>query len=167
MITQLHHFYQFSIYTRSRNMESAFFKFLSKVVIKFISMTMSFRTLRFSIQTKCQTIWIQLTVITSQSHRTSFGIHSSLMFHQMHHIMFSLRSKLLTTRILVAQNISRKFNRHNLRSQTHSQIRDFFCSRILCSQDHSFHSSTSKPSRNTNPIIFSQNFSDFFHLLFF
>lgn len=83
----------------------------------------------------------------------------------MNYFVSAFRSKLLAVSIRISEHISRKIDRHNLRTKTNPKIWNFMLSSILTCESHSFDSSISEAARNTNSIdSIQKSNSPFFYI---
>ncbi len=114
MISNLDYLRQCSIWTCCRNNESFLFHLSAIERIEFESMTMSFCDIQYAIYTLCESSWSDETRITSESHISSFCSEMLLMFHNMNYIMFPIWSEFFTRGICNLEDITSKFNCHNL-----------------------------------------------------
>jgi len=53
-----------------------------------------------------------------------------------------------------------KFDSHDLRAQTNTEVGDVVFSRILAGDDHTFDTSLAKAAGDTNAVVFPQNTSN-------
>ncbi len=90
--------------------------------------------------------------IGTESHVASFGRESLLVFHDMDDIVLTFRIEFFAIGILDPENVSREFDRHDLRAKAYSEIGDFIHSSIFCSHDHPLRSSISKSPRDTDTV---------------
>lgn len=89
--------------------------------------------------------------IGAESHGSSFLSDGFLFFHDVDDMMSTLLLcvEFLTRRISISQDIPRKFYRHELRSETDTEIGDFLLSGILYGTDHSLDASRPEATRHT------------------
>ncbi len=90
--------------------------------IKLKTMSMSLGYLERTIDFFSQCSWSDNTWIRPKSHISTLRCESFLMIHDMDDILFSFRGKFLTGSILHTENIPSKLDRHDLRSETYTQI---------------------------------------------
>ena len=97
------------------------------------------------------------TLIASESHVPSFGRELFLMIHDMDDIRDTSWGELLTRGVHNTENISSKFDRHNLGTKTYPKIWDIPLSCILCCHDHAFCTTSPESSWNTDSIEYFED----------
>lgn len=122
------------------------------VWIYLISMSMSFDNILLAIYLVYFCFWFQYCRIITQSHCSSFGSNSFLIFDQINNRNRSLFIKLCRMCILESTDMSRKCNNHNLHSKTDTKIWDSIPSSIISNIDHAFYSPATKSPRNENTM---------------
>lgn len=84
----------------------------------------------------------------------------------MDNIIFSFRIELFTICIYYPEDVPSKFYRHDLRTETDSEIGDFVLSSISSTQDHPLSPTIPESTRDTDPIEVFEEFRSFFFDVF-
>jgi hypothetical protein len=100
----------------------------------------------------CEGMRENMAFIVSESHIASLGRESFLMLHDMDHIFFSIRSEFLAIRIGKIEDIPCEFDRHNLRPETDTEIRDIPFSSEMSREDHPLNPPIPEPTGHADPI---------------
>ena len=134
----------------------------SELVIKFISVAMSFMDQSFAVAFLHPGSFHDLAWICTQTERSALCHLFALIWQEVDNFMCSLTVKLSGIRIFPAKNIAGKFNNRHLHPQTDSQIRHVMLPAIPGCDDLSFHTPVSETARNNDSVHIAQDFSDIF-----
>ena len=113
--------------------------------------------------------FLQDTVVSSQTHRTSHIGNVLLFFHQVDHLKRRIRLHLGRIGIRHTQNVAGKFNHHTLHTQADTQARHIVFAGIFQGSELSFDTALSESRSNQDTIhvlqLFSRiGFSQFFRM---
>src|SRR5690625_4329343 len=158
MIFHLHDLNKGMLGVDTRNNHPLFLKLLPIVVIKFVSVPMSFLHL---FRLKCRRrkgIRLDPASVSTEAHYRFFGIESPFLLLQIDNRMRRLPIELSAVCSFKSENFAGKINHGYLHAQANSEIRDFVFARIAGRGDFPICSAVSKSARNQNSIDAGKDF---------
>lgn len=163
VICELDNLDELSIGRRPRNDETIVLKCLTISIIELIAVSMSFGYLGGTVRLLGETSFFDGTWIRSESHRPSLGTDRFLILHEVDYLMFGCVVEFFGIGTSETTDIASEFDRHNLRSETESEVRDLVRTSIFRGEDLPLGSPSPESSRDEDGIdIFQDGFGSFF-----
>ena len=143
------------------------FKLIAIFAVEFKTMAMAFLNMRLSICFINLRTFLQNTVVCAQTHRTAHIGYVLLLFHQVDHLIRSVRFHFCRIGILQSHYIAGKFDHHALHTQTDTQTRDIVFTGILQCGKFTFNTTLSESRSNQDSVHIFQQFGSIAVIQFF
>lgn len=132
-------------------------------VIELIAVSVSFGYLGGTVRLLGEGSFFDGTRIGSETHRPSLGPDRFLIFHEMDHLMFGCVVEFFGIGTAESAFIASELDRHDLRSETESEVGDFVRTGILRGEDFPLGSTSPESTWDEDCIdIFEHCFGSFF-----
>lgn len=163
VIRELNNLDEFSVGRGPGDDETIVLECVTIGVVELIAVSVSFGYLGGTVRLLGKTSFFDGTRIGSETHRPPLGTDRFLIFHEVNHLMFGCVVEFFGIGTGKATDIASELDRHNLRSETESEIRDLVRTGILRGEDFPLGSSGTESSRDEDGIdIFQDGFGSFF-----